>query len=350
MEPLVSIIIPVFNGEQFLDKTLLSAQQQTYKNREIIIVDDGSTDFSGGIASRYAALDSRVKVVTQKNAGVASARNCGLQHSSGEYVAFLDADDLWHPTKIERQMDVLLAATNSTGRGSIYALHRYIDPQDRITQSGRFWSRAGDFTSHLVTLRTGCGSGILTRRELALAVGGYDTTYREFNASGCEDLDFELKLAAHFPMFVVSEYLIGYRSYHGSMSSDHTKMERALRAVITKHIKLNGLSKPCVGWTLGEFYKYCFFAYLEKRKFASAARAMLGLIWNDPAVAFSTLVFRSPEYVARKISQKIYRAIGGRSAVGPRFYEVSPLELFKLPITTGRWDERVDFDKSPSAR
>jgi glycosyltransferase involved in cell wall biosynthesis len=343
MKPLVSIVIPAFNAELYLEKTILSVQQQTYGYQEIIIVNDGSTDSSLEIASKCARSDPRIKVVTQKNAGVASARNHGLQYSSGEYVAFLDADDIWHPTKIERQMDVLLTSTNSTGWGSVYSLHRYIDTEDRVTQSGRYWSEAGDLTAHLVTLRTGCGSGILTRRELALSVGGYDASYRDVNASGAEDLDFELKLAACSPMFVVSEYLIGYRSYHGSMSSDHARMERALRAVINKHIDLNGLSTPYVNWVLGEFYKYCFFAYLEKRKFTSAFRTMIGMIWNDPSVALNALSIQLPEHIARKVSKKVRLVMGYEQRPGPRFYDVSPLHLFKLPKPTGRWDERVRF-------
>lgn len=343
MKPLVSIVIPVFNAERFLEKTISSVQRQTYENQETIIVNDGSTDSSVQIASKYARCDPRIKVITQTNGGVASARNCGLQNASGEYVAFLDADDLWHPTKIERQIEVLLASTNSTGRGSIYALHRYIDGQDRVTASGRFWSSAGDVAAHLVTLRTGSGSGILTRRELALAVGGYDTTYRDMSASGAEDLDFELKLAARFPMFVVSEYLIGYRSYRGSMSSDDARMARALRAVINKHIDLNGLSKPCVNWVLGEFYKHFFFTYLESRKLTSAVRPMIGLIWNDPAVASNVLFFRLPERIVQKLSRKAWQAMGYHPQPGPSFYEISPLEFLKLPKATGRWDERVSL-------
>jgi glycosyltransferase involved in cell wall biosynthesis len=341
MKPLVSIVIPVFNAEQFLGKTISSVQQQTYQKRETIIVNDGSTDSSVQIASKYALSDPRIKVITQINGGVASARNCGLQNASGEYVAFLDADDLWHPTKIERQIELLLTSANSPGGGSVYALHRYIDSQDRVTASGRFWSSASDLTSHLVTLRTGSGSGILTPRELALAVGGYDTTYRKLNAGGAEDLDFELKLAARFPMFVVSEYLIGYRTYRGSMSSDNARMERALRAVINKHIALNGLSNPCVSWVLGEFYKHFFFTYLDNHEFTSALRTMSGLIWNDPVVASNALLRQLPERVAKKLYGKSLHAMGYHSQPGPGFYEISPFELFKLPKATGRWDENV---------
>jgi glycosyltransferase involved in cell wall biosynthesis len=335
MKPLVSIIIPAFNAEKFLRKTLLSVQQQTYERLEIIIVNDGSTDSSDQIAAECALSDQRIKIISQTNSGVASARNHGLQCSSGDYVAFLDADDIWHPAKIERQVEVLLASTNGTGRGSVYPLHRYIDSEDRIVGSGRFWSMAGDPAIHLATLRTECGSKILTRRDLALAVGGYDT---DLNMNGAEDLDFELKLAARFPMFVVSEYLVGYRKFHGTLSGDDARMVRALRAVINRYIDRNGLSKSGVNWVLGEFHKHFLFIFLDKHKFTSALKSMIGLICSDPGVALNVLVFQLPERIRAKIFKRIFKGVGYHSPPNPRFYDVSSLELIKLPRASGRWD------------
>ena len=210
MKQLVSVVIPVFNAELFLERTLLSVQQQTYEKLEIIIVNDGSTDTSGQIAARYALSDPRFQVITQRNSGVASARNYGLQRSSGEYVTFLDADDIWHPTKIERQMDVLLSSTNSAGLGTVYSLTRYINSQDR----GCIWKileRAWKPRSPFSGIGTLCEwKQYLDATRLDAAVGGYDTSYKDLKTSGAEDVDFELKLAARFPMFVISEYLIGY--------------------------------------------------------------------------------------------------------------------------------------------
>jgi glycosyltransferase involved in cell wall biosynthesis len=345
MKPLVSVVIPAFNAEQFLERTLSSVQQQTYENIEIIIVNDGSTDASEHISAKFAASDPRIKTITQTNSGVASARNRGLHSSSGEYVAFLDADDIWHPTKVERQMAALLASTNSTGYGAVYTLHRHIDSQDRVLQSGRYWSRAGGLITHLVTLRTECGSKILVRRDLALGVGGYETNP---DTNGVEDFDFELKLAARFPMFVVSEYLVGYRKLHTSLSSDETRMLRGGRAVINRHIGLNNLSKPYVNWVYGEFHKHFFFVFLERHKFIRAFNDLIGLIVNDPAVAWSVISSQAPVYGLRKMVRLANRVMGVRPQRGPDFYTLSPLESYKPPRPSGRWDEETRLKIIPS--
>jgi len=92
--PLVTVVIPVFNAGKYLEECLLSIMNQSYKNLEILVIDDGSTDDSLGIANRLADFDNRVRVVSQNNAGPGEARNCGLRLAHGEYVQFVDADDL----------------------------------------------------------------------------------------------------------------------------------------------------------------------------------------------------------------------------------------------------------------
>src|ERR1051325_8284367 len=101
--PLVSIIVPVCNGESSIGDALASALGQSYQNVEVIVVDDGSRDRTGEIVESIARRDGRVRLVTQDNRGVAAARNRALADATGELVAPLDADDLWDPQKIERQ-------------------------------------------------------------------------------------------------------------------------------------------------------------------------------------------------------------------------------------------------------
>jgi len=100
-QPLISCIVPVFNGECYLREALESTFAQTYRPIEAIVVDDGSTDGTEGVAASYGR---RLRYLWQPNAGPAAARNRGLDAARGEFVAFLDADDLWHPEKLARQM------------------------------------------------------------------------------------------------------------------------------------------------------------------------------------------------------------------------------------------------------
>ena len=100
-EPLVSVIVPVYNVGKYIDEALSSLVNQTYQNLEILIIDDGSTDESGNICDKYAEADPRIKVFHQENAGVSAARNIGLDHMTGEIVAFLDPDDVFMPDAIK---------------------------------------------------------------------------------------------------------------------------------------------------------------------------------------------------------------------------------------------------------
>ena len=101
----ISVVIPVYNAEKFLERALHSVVSQTAPVHEIVVVDDGSTDGSRAVAERFG---SRVRCVRQENAGVSAARNRGIEESTGEWIAFLDADDEWLPFKIERQVALLL--------------------------------------------------------------------------------------------------------------------------------------------------------------------------------------------------------------------------------------------------
>lgn len=105
--PLVSVIIPAFNAERFLADAVGSVLRQTWTRVEVIIVDDGSTDRTAEVAERLAAADERVRIVRKENGGPSSARNSGVAIARGEFVCFLDADDLYLPDKIERQLAFL---------------------------------------------------------------------------------------------------------------------------------------------------------------------------------------------------------------------------------------------------
>lgn len=101
---MVSIVMPCYNGANFIKETIDSVLSQTYKNWELLVIDDGSKDSSRSIVSEYASNDSRIKLIKQQNAGSAVARNNGIRHSKGQYLALLDSDDVWLPGFLKSQI------------------------------------------------------------------------------------------------------------------------------------------------------------------------------------------------------------------------------------------------------
>lgn len=121
MQPLLSIIVPIYNVEQYLDRCIQSILNQTYQNLEIILVDDGATDCSGAIADSYAAKDKRIKVFHKENGGLSDARNYGLEHVTGDYILFIDSDDFIVNIMCERLITVA-----SSNNADIVSCNYYI--------------------------------------------------------------------------------------------------------------------------------------------------------------------------------------------------------------------------------
>ena len=238
-QPLTSIVIPAFNAEDFLERTLWSAIRQSYKNLEVIIVDDGSEDDTGLIAKKMAAVDDRLRVITVANGGVAKARNVGIEAAKGEFVAFLDADDLWHPAKTEDQVTAL-TGREADGAAAAYTQMRIIDWEDRVIRNGSGVASSGHLLArHMFARPVGNGSSLLVRRSVALEFGGFDPTWLARGIGGCEDLDLELKIAAKYSIFGIRRYLVGYRSHSGNMSSNGVALARSVLATVEHHIQLH---------------------------------------------------------------------------------------------------------------
>ena len=104
---LVSVVVPVYNQEKYLDTSVPSILNQTYPDVEVILVDDGSTDTSGAICDKFAAQSSKIQVIHKKNGGLSSARNAGLAMAGGRYIGFVDSDDYVLPTMYEKLMDAV---------------------------------------------------------------------------------------------------------------------------------------------------------------------------------------------------------------------------------------------------
>lgn len=223
---LVSVVIPAYNVAATLDETLHSARSQTHRSLEIIVVDDGSTDETLAIAQRHAAIDDRVRVLTQANAGLAAARNAGWIGARSELIAFLDADDLWAPRKIELQLEALRAGDQRVGL--VYCGSVRIDAEGIVTHWLDIPTCEGDVLEQLFTGNfVGNGSVALVRRQALIDADGFDAALRAANAQGCEDYLLQCRVAEKYHFAVVPERLVGYRYLPHNMSSDRPRMLRS---------------------------------------------------------------------------------------------------------------------------
>jgi len=221
----VSVIVPAYNAESTLDETLISVRAQTHRDLEIIVVDDGSADRTADIAERHASEDPRVRLIRKPNGGVASARNRGIAESTAAYVAPVDADDLWHPEKIARQ----LAALDPGGEvGLVYTWFAIIDEQSRVIHLDSRSTCEGNVVSSMCLRNVvGNGSSPLMLRSAVQAAGGYDESLRARRAQGCEDYKLYFRIAEHHEFALVRDYLVGYRELPQNMSSDFRQMLRS---------------------------------------------------------------------------------------------------------------------------
>lgn len=224
--PLVSVIIPAYNAERFIGQTLESVLAQTYANFEVLVVDDGSHDHTAAIVRQYVAKDSRIQLLQQQNSGVAAARNLAIEKSKGEFIAPLDADDIWYPLNLERQVECLV---NSSLRvGLIYAWSIDIDAEDQPTGAFRAAPIEGRvYPTLLLHDFIANASSVLIRRSCFHQVGSYSCQLREQAGQGREDWDLYLRIAEHYEFRVVPDFLVGYRRLPNSMSCDYSSMARS---------------------------------------------------------------------------------------------------------------------------
>jgi glycosyltransferase involved in cell wall biosynthesis len=231
-DDLVSVIVPAYNAERTLDETLRSVRAQTHASLEIIVVDDGSTDATCEVALEHARQDTRVRLMRQSNAGVGAARNAGVRAARGRYVAPIDADDLWRPDKISRQLQALRDAPAPVGL--VYTWFAIIDEKSRIRSTRSRPIEEGNVLARMCRGNlAGNGSSALMPREVVLEVGGYDETLHAMKAQGCEDLKLYFQIAERYPFACVREFLTGYRLGAENMSNDYLRMLRSYDLVMT---------------------------------------------------------------------------------------------------------------------
>lgn len=216
--PLISVIVPAWNAEATIRDTIASVLRQTMPDFELLVIDDGSTD--GTLAVVDGISDRRLHRMSFANAGLAAARNRGIEHSQGEFLSFLDADDLWTPEKLEAQLAALLRRPEA---GLAYSWTAFIDDEGRYLFAKEPQHFEGDVYADLLRdCFIASGSNVLLRRRCVESVGSFDAKF-----PAVEDWDYWLRVAARWPFAVVRRYQILYRVSTASMSSDVPAIEAA---------------------------------------------------------------------------------------------------------------------------
>ncbi len=253
---LVSVIIPACNAAKHLRETIDSASAQTCTSLEIIVVDDGSTDDTAEIAWAAQRQDPRIRVVRQDNAGVGAARNRGIELARGEFIAPLDADDLWAPTKLERQLERIERA--GPDAGLVYCWSRNIDEEDRVLSWGHPYAIEGQVGPAMMLGNfVGNASVPLFRASALRSVGLYLTRTDQGGAQGCEDWDLNIRVGEAFEVCVVPEYLVSYRQSPTGMSVDARGMSRSYETTIGRvYVRRPAVPRAFAAWSASRFYTY----------------------------------------------------------------------------------------------
>ena len=216
---LVSVIIPTVNRPALLQEAIASALAQTHAEIEVIVVLNGATSETVEMAERFSA-DPKARVVAMEHATLAAARNFGMTFARGEWIAFLDDDDIWLPQKIEAQ----LAAAHESGADLVTCDYVHFDEHGDVAESGLGPRSDGLSYAEALMLenRLSGGSAAMVRASAIRALGGFDPQLK-----GCEDWDMWRRLSWDHKIYCIDQVLVKYRRHGTNMTRDHSRMLQA---------------------------------------------------------------------------------------------------------------------------
>lgn len=271
----ISVIIPTYNYGRFIGEAVRSALGQTVAPEEVVVVDDGSTDDTAEVVGRFG---DRVKYVRQENAGVCAARNRGVAESSGRLIAFLDADDIWEPTKLEKQSALF---SKDTSVGLVHCGMREFDSETGQTISVLLEGLDGDVADELLLWERpaiiGPGGTIMVSRTAFDEVGGFDPRLKVG-----EDWDFCYRVARKYRVGFVREPLVNYRSHGAAAHRNVANMEAGMGMFYTKAFE-DPAAAHLKSRSYGNFHKVLAGSYFTARNYGQFARHAALSVWNRPA-------------------------------------------------------------------
>jgi glycosyltransferase involved in cell wall biosynthesis len=327
-DPSVTVVIPACNAERTIGETISSVLAQTFTRFELLIINDGSVDETAMIVELSFLSDPRVCLINQQNGGVAAARNRGISTARSELIAPLDADDLWHPTYLEKQINTL---SQQDTAGFVYAWSRYIDAESNIIRSAHYPVVAGRVLGQLLYWNfVGNGSAMIFRKSAALEFGGYDD-----RLISTQDLMLQIKLASRHECAVTSEYLVGYRQHLGQKSRNPQLIYHSwLRILDLVQNECEGVPEKVINWKMGELH------------FISAVRAYFEGRLGD-AVQLLKLAYQSdPLGTIYRIGSLIYQRGSNLIGRARRGLYSTPSKTVKTPFFEARTDEIVRPQRS----
>ncbi|MGL5034376.1 MAG: glycosyltransferase family 2 protein [Microcystaceae cyanobacterium] len=314
-----SVIIPAYNIENYITQTLESVLAQTFQDFEIILVDDGSGDRTVAIIQQFN--DPRIKLIQQENQGASSARNKGISHSQGQYIALLDGDDYWLPEKLEQQLNHL---ETNPDIGVSFCRAAFMD--DSGTPLGVYQMPQLtnlDAPAFLRSNAIGCGSTPVIRRQVLDAIqfqdnrqGELKTCYFDEGLQRSEDLELWLRILLQTPWKIegITEPLVFYRINPNSLSSNVLKEHESWEQVVEK-VRIYAPEMIAQTENLARAHQ---FRYLSRRairlkegkmavKFINKAlKSDSQILWQEPRRTVITLI---AAYLIRLIPHQLYRAL-----------------------------------------
>ncbi|MBF0449218.1 MAG: glycosyltransferase [Candidatus Magnetomorum sp.] len=227
----ISVIIPVYNRPDFVREAIQSVLDQTYPDIEIIVVNDGSTDNTADVMDQFG---DRISVIYQENQGVSAARNTGLRHSSAQWIAFLDSDDIWLPEKLTLQMQFM---KNNTTARICQTEEIWIKDGKRLYPKKKHTKKSGMIFKHCLPLCIVSPSAVIIHKELFDQVGMFDESL-----PACEDYDLWLRISCKHPIYLLDCPLIIKRGGHSDQLSQAIRLDRFRIQALSKLLHSNVLT------------------------------------------------------------------------------------------------------------
>jgi glycosyltransferase involved in cell wall biosynthesis len=276
MNSTVSVIIPTYNYGHFLGDAIESVLNQTYPITEIIVVDDGSNDITEEVVKKFG---EKVNYIKQNNGGLSKARNTGLENSTGDFIAFLDADDMWLPQKIEKE---IAKFQEDDQFGLVFCGMREFDTVTNETIHLHLNGEEGWIAKELLLLEKpaviGIGSTGLISRETLENVGSFDTDLKH-----SEDWDFSYRVAKKYKIGFVREVLVNYRNHGNNMHKNLKNLESAVQICFKKAFQTNDQNVLALRRkTYGNFHTELSGLYFRAGDYVQFFEHMVKALWLTP--------------------------------------------------------------------